>query len=115
MGIIDILKLHRNKKEQIVDNDDFVAKKMREETIFVFNGHKFDFELDGIDVWYGDTHIRFRIVASSKIAHKMIMARLFKAELPNANVKMECYCTRVNVISAIKNQIEIGLVGTVID
>lgn len=101
--------------EKVIDESAKIIFGMRNETIFLFDGIQFVFNLDSIESQYGKIFARFHVNTFSEMAQIIMKKFLFDAELLQSEIKLKCYHTNIEY-DFVKNDgsVKVSILGEVI-
>lgn len=101
--------------EKVLVENEKIIFGIRNETIFLFDGIQFVFNLDNIESQYGKIFARFHVNTFSEMAKTIMEKFLFDAELLQSKINLKCYHTNIEY-DFVKNDgsIKVSLLGEVI-
>lgn len=101
--------------EKVLVENEKIIFGIRNETIFLFDGIQFVFNLDNIESQCGKIFARFHVNTFSEMAKTIMEKFLFDAELFQSKINLKCYHTNIEY-DFVKNDgsIKVSLLGEVI-
>lgn len=101
--------------EKIIDESAKIIAGIRNETIFLFDGVQFAFNLDVIESQYGKIFTRFHINTFPEMAQTIMKNFLFDAKLLRSEIKLKCYHANIEYDFVKKGgSVKVCLLGEVI-
>lgn len=101
--------------EKVLEESEKIIFGIRNETIFMFDGVQFSFNLDSIESKFGKIFTRFHINTFPEMAKTIMKNFLFDAELLRSEINLKCYHTSIECdFTKNDGSVKVCLLGEVI-